>query len=77
MEANSQQTAADLALEAQRLAAVAQDAAVIQALEGIRSIKDFEKLGEGIPFEMSKWKSRYISRYGFDRFEKLCGRSRT
>jgi len=76
MEATVQEKAQAAAAEAQRLAAVATEAALTQKLESVRHIKDFEKLAEGNSFDSAKLKSSYIARFGFQKFEALCGRSR-
>ncbi len=63
--------------EAARSAAVAAaDAALDATLESITHIKDFAAKTNGNTFDAAKLKSAYVRRYGFDKFQQLCGRSR-
>jgi len=68
--------AAETAEAARIAAAHAAEANELATLESITHIKDFEKKTNGNTFEASKLKSAYVRRYGFDRFQKLCGQSR-
>jgi len=74
-EPTTQQKAEATAAEAQRLAAVAADAALTEQLDSIKHVREFIKLADGNSFDSAKLKSSYISKFGFKRFEALCGRS--
>jgi hypothetical protein len=70
------QIAHEAAQAAQIAAATAAAAALQSTLDGIKSLKDFDILAGGNSFDASKLKSAYVARFGFDRFQTLCGRSR-
>ncbi len=70
-----QQLAAEAAQAAAVAARAASDAALTEVLESIVHIRDFGTKTR-TKFEADKLKSQYISRYGFERFQTLCGQSR-
>ncbi len=70
------QIAADAAEAARTAARVAADAALASTLDSVKSLKDFKILSGDNTFDAAKLKSAYIARFGLDRFQTLCGRSR-
>lgn len=70
------QIAAETAEAARIAAAQAAEANEIALLESISHIKDFATKTNGNTFDAAKLKSAYVRRYGFERFQKLCGSSR-
>jgi hypothetical protein len=70
------QIAADAAEVARTTARAAADAALASTLDSIKSLKDFKVLSGDNSFDAAKLKSAYIARFGFDRFQTLCGRSK-
>lgn len=76
-EVKSPAQIAQEAAEAARVAAAnAAEAAELATLQSITHIKDFAAKTNGNTFEAAKLKSAYVKRFGFDRFQQLCGTSR-
>lgn len=70
------QIAAEAAETARIAATAAADAAELATLESITHIRDFATKANGNSFDAAKLKSAYVRRYGFEKFQTLCGRSR-
>ena len=70
------QIAAEAAEAARITAAQAAEANELALLESIGHIKDFSVKTNGNRFQADRLKSAYIRRFGFDRFQALCGSSR-